>query len=179
MFFLLFINIGMKKLVVWLALVFGLTLFAGCGNQTSTPDIEEEVAVVGEEMSEETFESTMEDLYKKWGKMTCSMTTNEDGVVMNGTLYMDGKKMRSDVKGAIEGMNIEMSTIIKDGYSYTRSSMSNEGWKVVYNEDEEEIDEDMNDVTDIDSPIKFSCKKGVSGADFDLPKHVEFKEMNY
>jgi len=33
-------------------------------------------------MGEEEFESTMEAIYKKGGKMTCTMTTNEDGVEM-------------------------------------------------------------------------------------------------
>ena len=49
-------------------------------------------------MTQEKFESTMDDLYKKGGKMTCTMTTLQDGVQMNGILYIDGKKMRSDVK---------------------------------------------------------------------------------
>lgn len=160
--------------------ILGLTLFAGCGNQTTEIVDETTNEVSGEEMTQETFTSTMEDLYKKWGKMTCTMTTTEEGVQMNWTLYIDGKKMRSDVKGSIEGMNIEMSTLIKDGYSYTRSNTSNEGRKMTY--DEDDVEEGMNDAatdTDTDTPMSFTCKRGVSGVDFDLPSGIEFKELSY
>ena len=153
----------MKKLVLSLAILAGIFMFAGCGSQTAETVDETTNEVSGEEMTEETFNSTMKDLYKKGGKMTCTMTTVEDGVQMNGTLYMDGKNMRSDVKGTVEGMNIEMNTIIKDGYSYTRSSMSNEGRKMAY--DESEVEEGMNDATtdtDVDTPMEFKCKRGVS-----------------
>lgn len=159
--------------------ILGLTLFAGCGNQNPSQG-EEEITVAWEEMTEEKFESTMEDLYKKWGKMTCTMTTIEEGVQMNGTLYIDGKKMRTDMKWSAQGMEFEMSTLIKDGYSYSWTSMSNEGWKVAY--DEEEVEEGMNDAatdTDTDSPMSFTCKRGVSGVDFDLPSGIEFKELSY
>lgn len=155
-------------------------MFAWCGNQTTENVDENANAVANADMSEEKFESTMKDLYKKWWKMTCTMTTNEGGVAMNGMLYMDGKQMRSDVKGSVEGMNIEMSTLIKDGYSYTRSSTSNEWRKMVY--DEEDMEEGMNDAatdTDTETPMSFSCKKGVDGASFDLPSTIEFKELAY
>lgn len=88
----------MKKIVFSLTVLLGLGIFTGCGNKTTTPEINEELPVVEEEMTQENFESTMGDLYKKGGKMTCTMTTLQDGVQMNGTLYIDGKKMRSDVK---------------------------------------------------------------------------------
>ena len=155
-------------------------MFAGCGNQNVDTGNEDATTVSTDEMSEEKFESTMKDLYKRGGKMTCTMTTVQDGMEMDGTLYMDGKKMRSEFKGAVQGMNIEMNTIIKDGFSYTRSSMSNEGRKMVY--DESEMEEGMNDAatdTDVDTPMNFTCKRGVSGADFDLPSNIEFKELPY
>lgn len=101
---------------------------------------------------------------------------------MNGTLYIDGKKMRSDVKGSVGGMNIEMNTLIKDGYSYSRGNTSKEGWKMVYDESENDGEEGLNDAatdTDVDSPMSFTCKKWISGGDFDLPDDIEFKELNY
>ncbi len=168
----------MKKTVFSLAVLMWLIVFTWCGKTTTTPEVEEDTPVVAEEMTQEKFESTMDDLYKKGGKMTCTMTTLQDGVQMNGILYIDGKKMRSDVKWTVEGMNIEMSTIIKDGLSYTRSSMSKEWWKMVY--DEEETEEGLNDAstdTDTDTPMSFSCKKGVQGADFELPADIQFKEL--
>ena len=179
MFFIIYF-IVMKKLVLSLAVLAGIFMFAGCGNQTTEIVDETTNEVSGEEMTEEVFESTMEDLYKKWGKMTCTMTTNEGGIMMNGTLYIDGKKMRSDVQGSVEGMNIEMKTIIKDGYSYSWSNTSNEGRKVVY--DEDEVEEGMNDAatdTDTDSPMTFKCKRGIDGVSFDLPSDIEFKELSY
>lgn len=170
----------MKKLVFSFVMLLGLFMLTGCGNQTTEPVDETQNGAIDENMSEEKFESTMKDLYKKWGKMTCTMTTNEGWLTMNGTLYIDGTTMRSDVKGLVEGMNIEMSTLIKDGMSYSWGNTSKEGWKVAY--DEEEVEEGMNDAvtdTDTETPMSFNCKKWVNGADFDLPSGVEFKELSY
>jgi hypothetical protein len=177
----------MKKGLILALFMSMFLVLAGCGNKTETLDSslpsewqnEEEVVVDNSEMDEEEFESTMENLYKKGGKMTCTMTTNEDGVKMQWTLYIDGKNMRSDANGNLWWNEISMSTIIKDGYSYTRSSMEKEWWKFPYEDEEDEDDEEYyDDEHEEESIVKFVCKKWVSSKKvFDLPKNVTFNEM--
>ena len=57
----------MKKLVLSLSLLLGLSMFAGCGNQPTTDETENQTNVTteGETMSQEEFESTFVKMYKK------------------------------------------------------------------------------------------------------------------
>lgn len=170
----------MKKLVFSFLVLAGIFMFAGCGNQTRETIDETTNETSGEEMNQETFNATMEEVYKKWWKITCSMTTTDEWIKMSGMLYVDGKKMRSDVKSTMEGMAIEMHALIKDGYSYSWTNSSNEGRKTPY--DDADMEEGMNDTetdSDEETPMKFSCKKWVKWVDFDLPSSIEFKDMNY
>ena len=172
----------MKKLVFSLALLLGLFMFAGCGNQTPTDDVEEGTTVTmeGDEISQEEFESTFIKMYKKWSKVTCAITMNQEWVEMKGMMYLDGKKMRYDFNGAAGGMNYSMSTVTKDGYSYVRSSMSKEGMKIAFNEDEMESDSGAADESGMSTPVKFNCTKGVDKSDaFELPSNITFQEMAY
>lgn len=167
----------MKKLVWLLTLALGILILTWCTkeviNEEATP-----------ETNSETFESTIMEVYKKWWKMTCSMNTTQEGISMNGTIYIDGKKMKTNMKWSAAGMNFEMNSIVKDWYTYTRTNMSNEWRKIVLDEDEQEdIEEGLNDATtdtDMDSPMAFTCKKGIEdGSVFDLPNTIEFKEFSY
>lgn len=180
MFFIIYFS-AMKKSLFSVALLLGLIMFAGCGNKTTTDTTNGEETVVTNETSQEKFESTMMDVYKKWGKMTCTMTSTEAGVEMKGTLYIDGKTMRSDVNWSMQGMKFEMSTIVKDGYSYTRNNLANEWWKMAFEDDN--VEEGLNDAstdTDVNSPMSFDCVKGLKKSDaFDLPSNITFQEMNY
>jgi len=162
----------MKK-ITFLLLVCTTVLFAGCGTSQQGPTEKTTTSI-----NQETFEWTMKDVFKKWGQMTCTMTSKEDGVQIQGTLYLDGKTMRTDATGAAEGMSFKMSSIIKNGYAYSRTNMAKDWWKSAY--DESEIEEWLDSPTaDIESPMSFSCKKGISSSSvFDLPRDILFKEIS-
>lgn len=184
MFFLLFYVHSMKKSVLSLVLLWSLILLAGCGNQSATDTTNEEVTneetTVTTETNQEAFESTLAKVYKKWGKVTCTMKWNQDGIEMSGVMYLDGKNMRSDMEWSTEWMKFKISTVTKGGYSYTWNNMVKEGMKIAF--DEEDMEEDTSDTDDasMSSPMTFSCVKGVAKANaFDLPSDVTFKEMNY
>lgn len=170
----------MKKVLFTLFLLAGFTLISWCHHETVNTDDninENEIITQDDSIWEEEFVSTMEEIYKKGGKMTCTMTLTEEGMTMNGTLYIDWKKMRSDLKGSAQWMNLEISNITRDGYSYTRNSKENEGWKEAYNDDDIE-DDNMDDSTEYENTTKFVCKKGVSDNNiFDIPENVIFSEL--
>jgi uncharacterized lipoprotein YajG len=55
----------MKKLVFSFLVLAGIFMFAGCGNQTRETIDETTNETSGEEMNQETFNATMEEVYKK------------------------------------------------------------------------------------------------------------------
>jgi major membrane immunogen (membrane-anchored lipoprotein) len=74
-------------------------LIAGCGSQPTEVMEDGETVIVEENTSDdEGFKITMSELYKKGGKVTCTMTSYEEGIEMNGTLYMDGDDVRTDAR---------------------------------------------------------------------------------
>lgn len=157
-------------------------MFAGCGNQSTTDETETptNTTTEGDTVSQEEFESTFIKMYKKWGKATCDIAMTQEGVEMKGKMYLDGKNMRYDFNGSAAGMNYSMSTITKDGYSYVRSSMSKDGMKIAFNEDEMESETATADQSGMSSPVKFNCTKWVDKADaFELPSDITFQEMSY
>lgn len=175
----------MKKSLILVLFLSMFLVLVGCGNKTNTQDSSlslewqngEEIVMDNSEMDTEEFESTMEKLYKKGGKMTCTMTTKEDGVEMKWTMYIDGKKMMYDMVWVVWWVDMSMKTLVKDGYSYTRRDGSNEWWKFLeYDDLENEDDEYYED--EYDTPIKFVCKKWISDKKiFDLPSNIKFSEM--
>lgn len=169
----------MKKLLFVMALLLWVTFIAGCGNQTEVIENEDWEMVVVEETSEDEFEMTMKELYKEGGKMTCTMTSYEEGIEMNGTLYMDWKKMRTDAKWNVWGINVAMSTITKDGYTYTRNENEKEGWKMIDEDDDDmNYDNNMYDGEEDMDNVTLKCKKWISDRSvFDLPAGVTFNEM--
>ena len=77
-------------------------------------------------------------------------------------------------------MKFKISTVTKDGYSYTWNNMVKDGMKIAFSEDDMEEDVSGSNDAGMSSPMSFSCVKGVAKADvFVLPSDVTFKEMNY
>lgn len=97
--------------------------------------------------------------------MTCIMTSIEEGAKMDEIMYINWKDFKSSIKWSLEWMSFEMNTIIKDGYSYTWNSMSSEGMKFPYSDDndnEDHMEDGLNDAatdTDMDTTMSFKCKK--------------------
>lgn len=172
----------MKKSLILVLFLSMFLILAGCRNQNNTDVDTDDEIVVDETVSEEEIQATMEEIYKKGGKMTCTMSSTEDGVQMNWTLYINWKELRSTVQWNVEWMNFKMTTLIKDEYSYTWNDTSSEGRKFPYSEeDEEDMEEWLNDAatdTDMDTKMSFKCKKGIEWSNlFDLPSNIKFSEM--
>ncbi len=167
----------MKKILFSTTLCLaGMLILVGCKSQPSSAIIE----ITNHTTNQEKFESTMAEVYKKWGKLTCSITSNEEWVTMNGTMYLDGKVMRTNLKWSAEGISFEMNTLTKDGYSYTRNNMNKE-WRKMAFDAENEVEEGLNDAatdTDMESLMSFQCTKGIETSSvFDIPSNIKFKEL--
>ena len=166
----------MKKFVFSIVAILWVIVITGCG-KTTTSNVSEDV-VSAPETNAEKFEATLQEVYKKWGKVTCTMSTVEAGEKMEWILYLDGKNMRSDVKGSVQWITFEASTVAKDGYAYTRNNMGNEWWKMVF--DEEAETSSWSDTSDMNTKMTFECAKGVKDSKvFELPNNIDFKELNF
>lgn len=76
---------------------------------------------------------TLEDLLKRGGDYRCSITSDVQGTITQGTVYVTsgGKNIRGDFSTMVPqvGMNVESHMIQRDGYVYVWSSMSPQGFK--------------------------------------------------
>jgi hypothetical protein len=120
--------------------------------------------------------STMENIFKQWKPTTCVFAMTQEGQTFDGTLYVDGKKMRYTSKGTFGWQTMEMNVIVKDQYSYSWSSMSQQWYKM------KEVDQDAPDTSDVgpeerSQEMDFDCTKWVPGGIFDLPSTITFEEM--
>ncbi len=156
-------------------------LFVGCGNKAITNEktiqpTTKEKSVINE-TNQGKFTATMTEVFKKWGKATCTILVNNT----TWTYYINGKNMELIFKSAAGGMNIEMHNLTKDGYNYTRTSMSKEGRKTKSMLDKNDGETWTNAVASAidNTPVEFDCKKWIdSTVTFDVPSDITFKDTN-
>lgn len=135
------------------------------------------------------FTSTVEDLIKKGWKVTCTMSTTQDWINMNWTMYIDWKKVKSSVTTLVDWKDIVMNTIILDDYTYSWDE-STKMWTKFLNQDEDEIDDnnqdlenpwvedDSNNDMDMWEVMNFSCKEWIPNDTFNIPSDIQFTEFN-
>lgn len=116
------------------------------------------------------------------GAYKCTVHQSVQGTESTGITYIDGKMMRGDYNIKMQGMDMTSSMIMRDGYSYSWSSMSpSMGFKMPVNDAVEtdttktahgSYEFDANQIGDYD------CQPWSSDASmFELPKTVTFTEM--
>lgn len=118
----------MRKQALLTILLASASLFTiGCVNKDNAIITDQPDNTLIEEQSQTTQAdsvTTMKKIFESGKPTTCYFTLpTEDGNVFDGTLYVDGKNMKYSINGFIEGNSIENRFLLKDGYSYSRSSM--------------------------------------------------------
>lgn len=127
--------------VVALVVVGGAAFFYMRGdgvkeNINTAPMMEDGTDVSAENTNSNTKKMSFESFAKNGGSYVCTVTQNVQDIESNGTIYMDGGKMRGEFNTSVQGMNVGTTFIAKDGYSYTWSSiMPNTGYKVAIAQD--------------------------------------------
>jgi hypothetical protein len=74
---------------------------------------------------------------KHGGSYKCTVTQYLDaGMTQStqGTVYLDGGKIRGEYATKVQGMNIDTSVIVRDGFAYTWTSMMPNGYKIAVNQ---------------------------------------------
>jgi hypothetical protein len=171
----------MKKIYLLVILLSTLFFITACGKtkiiDTQWPSQENQKVQISDDGDEWKFKTTMQNIFKKWKATTCKFVITDEGQTFDGSLYVDGKKMRYSSKWSFEWKTFEANVIVKEGYSYSWTNMDTKWFKM-----KEVIGEAAND-TDVWAEervqeMDFDCKKWVEWWIFDLPSNIEFGEFN-
>lgn len=122
------------------------------------------------------------DFIKQGGSYRCTVTQNLQGMSTQGIVYVADSKIHGEFTTNIQGQTISVTTIVKDGFAYTWTSMMpNTGFisKVVM-EGQGTVGASTSgsygwDATTIGD---YTCEKqSVPSSQFDLPKGITFKDV--
>lgn len=71
------------------------------------------------------------EFIKGGGSYRCSVNQYVGDVETKGTVFMDGDMIRGEYNTEVQGLNIDTSLIVRDGYTYTwNSMMPTSGFKI-------------------------------------------------
>lgn len=95
---------------------------------------EEQVVQESEEVSSKKF--SMSEMIARGGAHQCDVEQKIDSVYVassKGKVYMADGKVRGDFDTQVQGITMKNSLIVRDGYTYTWSSLSKDGYKIKEN----------------------------------------------
>lgn len=126
-------------IVVGVVVVLGGVYFAMKGDSGSVSDTNS--IAVGEQNPATPTENTsgkkmaFSEFMKNGGSYKCTVDQNVQGMTSKGTVYINGSNIRGEFNTSAQGMNVDSNFIMKDGYSYSWSSMmAGQGFKVAVNQ---------------------------------------------
>ncbi len=115
------------------------------------------------------------------GSYKCEVSQNMSGVNTEGTVYVSGGMMRGEYNSVIEGRTMQMTMVVKDGYTYSwNSMMPGTGFKAKV------MEADTNTGTNVPSNYSFdtsqvgeyNCQNWVTDASkFTIPTNIKFQSV--
>lgn len=196
----------MKKSIIFI-LISTVLVLTSCGKaETPTPNIsdtakqeknigenspnpnlvekenpKEEQKTENSENTVEKLHTTMLDIFKSWKTATCTFKITNEWTTFNGIMYIDWKKIRYTMNWDIEWQKMENNTVMKDGYTYTWSNMTKNGFKMKddLSEDDNSWNEEIweMEAEEMNQKVEFECKKWVDSSKFELPTDIIFQDM--
>lgn len=163
-------------IVIGLAVVGGGAWWALSGTSSETGE-QESTEVSATTDSPETFSGNFQALLARSGSHKCEMSTTTNGVTTSGVIYVANGNVRGDFSSAVPQYGtIESHMISKEGFVYTWTSMSSQGFKFPV-----AVDGAVNTSgnTQADALLKtnysYTCTPTtVTSAQFELPSGVKF-----
>lgn len=153
----------------------GVLLFSR--NKSSSPEVasNEEAAPKAEEAGMQ--QRSMKDLLAANKNQTCTFSGVEQGGEYNGTVYLAGKKMRTDSNVKINNSELA-SHMISDGVvGYMWMDGETRGFKIAL-ESEQAANPGQGGSVDFNKNYNYSCKDwSPDNSKFELPSGVTFNEM--
>lgn len=122
------------------------------------------------------------DFVKQGGSYKCNVTQNVGGTSTNGITYISGGMINGEYATSVNGMNITSNVIVRDGFTYSWSSMMpNIGFKakVVANTDANTNTGASGTYSfNADQIGEYSCEEWVADeSKFNLPIGVTFQQI--
>lgn len=171
----------MKKTIIILTVLVGVVLLVLglASKKQSTQDEKTDLASTEKEV-------TGFDTFVMGGDpYECTVTQNIDmegfqnSVV--GTVFMYGGMIRGDYAVEAQGMNIETSLVVRDGFVYSWNSLAPVGVKAAAVSDEEGDDDTSvtgNISWNTDKIGEYECKKwNLETSKFEIPTDITFQEI--
>jgi hypothetical protein len=157
--------------------IIGLVLLAavGGGVYVATRPSSEPAPEAAVASNEESAEGKFADLLARVGSWKCdAKATHEEGA-SEGTVFMDGGKVRGDFVATLSGQTVNTSFVSMDGYIYTWSDMLPQGMKV-------KMDAAAGTAggqgIDPSTPVEYTCEVWIADQEkFALPSEIEFFEI--
>ncbi len=126
---------GGLLVVVAGGIFYGVTSYVDKDNATVTPIVatttEEVVVATTTESSTSTSTASttpagkkmaFSEFIKQGGSYKCTVTQTVATMTTNGTVYIDGSKIKADFAVSVAGQSINTTMIVRDGYTYTWTS---------------------------------------------------------
>lgn len=154
---------------------------------TTESEVKEETASSTEETKVPAGKKMSFDAFmKQGGSYVCTVNQDVGGMTSKGTVYINGtsgQNIRGEFTTSVQGMNIGTSLIVRDGFTYTWSSMMpTTGYKVAVSKSD--VGANVNQGAsgsyswNAEQIGDYDCKPWtVDATKFDLPKTVKFTEV--
>lgn len=122
------------------------------------------------------------EFIKNGGSYQCTVSQNVAETTSVGTVFIDGNQIKGEFSSTVQNMKIDTNFIMKDGFSYTWSSMMpNMGYKVkVENEKSGDTSTQTSGTYSFDATQigDYDCKEWiVEPGKFTLPSSVKFMDL--
>jgi hypothetical protein len=175
----------MTKTIIAVLIIAGLGVGAYVAfkpQETIAPQVSGQNETVQTENVPEGKKMAFSEFMKQGGSYSCTVSQEVQNTTAQGTVYISEGNLRGDFTTSFNGTKMNLSTIVRDGYSYTWSSlMPNSGFKVKVatpNEVDSKAPSEATYSFNADTIGEYDCDPWTPDASkFAIPTSVTFKTL--
>jgi len=130
-------------------------------------------------MQEGSFSGSLLELANRGGNYRCTFTHDSDVALSQGEVFIAGDKIRGDFKSSTQGISVESHMIVRDGFIYTWSPITPNGFKIPQAATQGDGDASASgQYSDFQQAYSYDCKAWtVDESKFTLPQ-ISFVDIN-
>ncbi|MFZ2522405.1 MAG: hypothetical protein WAX44_00510 [Minisyncoccia bacterium] len=121
------------------------------------------------------------DYMKGNGSYKCDVHQDFSGTDSHGIIYISGGMVRGDYETSIQGTTMQMTMVVKDGYSYTwNSMMPGSGFKSKITEGSNSTKQTPSNYSfDANQIGEYDCQSWTpESSKFSVPTNIKFQSVN-
>lgn len=151
-------------------------------NDKAIENANENSAVKGEDSTNPSGKKmAFSSFIKQGGSYKCTVHQNVAGSDADGIVYLDDGRIRADYTVSYNGTTMTGSSVIKDGYAYTWTSLTPTGFKIAVKDDMKNGDISASSGSyswSADQIGDYDCVAWKADASlFTIPSNITFQEM--